>query len=150
MKPNPFLSQLKQNVLCEKVVPKFGPLMYMCKFLKISKKFFLFSNIFFILKLLLLILLCPSQFSEQELKKKLMGIVSQHPKCHFFLDEVSMSPKTLNLVSRRVSEETFLWVAWQSDKSPDNEALKGTNILSIYFFVVNPPPPNLETIVTQR
>jgi hypothetical protein len=50
MKPNPFLSQLKQNVLCEKVVPKFGPLMYMCKFLKISKKFFFIFEYFFYFK----------------------------------------------------------------------------------------------------
>jgi hypothetical protein len=55
--------------------------------------------------------------------------MKEHPKSHFFMDEFpvgtnGLQPKDLKDFADEVTEETFFWIACQTQKSPPSEDIK--------------------------
>jgi hypothetical protein len=55
--------------------------------------------------------------------------MKKHPESHFFMDECpvginGLQSKELRDLSEKLSEDQFLWIACQTQKSPSSEELK--------------------------
>ena len=68
-------------------------------------------------------------FLNLGLKDRTKNLFKEHPESHFFMDEFpvgsnGLQPKELKEFSDQLQEDTFLWIACQTQKSPPSEIIK--------------------------
>jgi hypothetical protein len=70
-----------------------------------------------------------------DLKKQTIQLMKKHPESHFFMDECpvginGLQPGDLKDLSDELSEDQFLWIACQTQKSPPSEDIESNGSLN--------------------
>jgi hypothetical protein len=74
--------------------------------------------------------------------KRTVELVKEHPGSHFFMDECpvgnnGLQPRDLKVLSDEITEDTLLWIACQTQKSPPSESIKSIGNSIFYIEYVN-------------